>query len=94
MDFPWELIKLIGPWATLIIFFVWRDYQRENAHRARIVALEEFQRTVLQDLVLKATTALTQSSECIKWIGHVVERMIRVCPRISGNECDDLRKPE
>lgn len=94
MDFPWELLKQFGPWATLILFFVWRDFQREKAYHSRIVTLEEYHKETLQELVSNATAALTQSSECIKWIGHVVERMIRVCPKISGNDCDELKKPE
>ncbi len=92
MDFPWiEIIKSVGPWVSVILFFIYRDYRREETLNQRIKSLEEYQKNVLENLVESATKALTQSSECIKWIGRVLEHLVRVCPRIVGRECD---KPE
>jgi hypothetical protein len=89
MEFPWiELLKNVGPLAAIIIFFVWRDWQREILQAKRTEKLEEYQRETLRSLVEKSTMALTQSSECLKWIGHVIERLARICPRMVGQDCD------
>jgi hypothetical protein len=88
-DFPWiEILKNVGPLVAIIIFFVWRDWQRELRLSQRVEKLEEYQREALKELVEKATMALVQSSECLKWIGHIVERLARVCPRMVGKDCD------
>ncbi|MCK9570347.1 hypothetical protein M0R72_15480 [Candidatus Pacearchaeota archaeon] len=86
-----NLAKTFGPSAAIILFFVWRDFKREVSLTSRIVTLEAEQKDVLKQLVEKSTVALTQSSECIKWIGRVLEHLVRVCPRIVGGDCD---KPE
>jgi hypothetical protein len=92
MSFPWvEILKDVGPFIGIIIFFVWRDWRREEILLKRVEMLETYQKETLENLIEKTTTALTQSSECIKWIGRVLEHLVRVCPRIIGQNCD---KPE
>jgi len=89
MDFPWiDILKNVGPLVAIIIFFVWRDWQRELRDSKRVEKLEEYQKETLKNLVEKTTISLTQSSECLKWIGHVVERLILVCPRMIGHDCE------
>lgn len=92
MDFPWfEILKTVGPFVGVILFFIYRDYRREEKFNKQVENLETYQKEILESLVEKSTVALTQSSECIKWIGRVLEHLVRVCPRIIGQECD---KPE
>lgn len=92
MDFPWfEILKTVGPFVGVILFFIYRDYRREEKLNKRVENLETYQKEILESLVEKSTVALTQSSECIKWIARVLEHLVRVCPRIIGQECD---KPE
>ncbi|MFA5345381.1 MAG: hypothetical protein WC315_03825 [Candidatus Omnitrophota bacterium] len=89
MSFPWvEILKDVGPFIGIIIFFVWRDWRREEKLYDRVEKLETYQKDILESLVEKSTMALTQSSECIKWIGRVLEHLSRVCPRIIGNDCE------
>jgi len=89
MDFPWiDILKNVGPLVAIIIFFVWRDWQRELRDSKRVEKLEEYQKETLKNLVEKSTTALAQSSESLKWIGHIIEHLVRVCPRMLGHECD------
>jgi hypothetical protein len=92
MDFPWAaILKEFGPFVGIIAFFVWRDWRREEKLYDRVEKLETYQKDMLENLVEKSTSALAQSSECIKWIGRVLEYLVRVCPRIVGQNCD---KPE
>jgi hypothetical protein len=77
MDFPWvDLIKNVGPFAGIIVFFVWRDWRREEKLHDRVEKLETYQKETLENLVEKSTAALAQSSECIKWIGRVLEHLV------------------
>jgi hypothetical protein len=91
MDFLLPVMKEFGPTVTILIFFIWRDFNRERHFMNRIENLEAYQKNLLTDLVEKTTVALTQSSECIKWIGRVLEYLVRVCPRMVGQNCE---KPE
>jgi hypothetical protein len=90
MDFPWlEILKNFGPLASILVFFVYRDWQRELKLTKRLEKLEDYQKQMLQNLVERTTAALVQSSECLKWIGHIVERLTNICPKIYGQECDN-----
>ena len=93
MDFSFsEILKNYVPLVALVIFFVWRDWQRELRLSKRVERLEEYQKKTLENLIEKTTLALAQTSECLKWIGHIIERLARVCPRMTGGDCDE--KPE
>jgi hypothetical protein len=85
------MVKQLGPLAAVVVFFIWRDWQRELQLSKRVESLEEYQRTILCDLVEKSTSALVQCSECLKWVGHIVDHLVRVCPVMVGKDCE---KPE
>jgi uncharacterized membrane protein YccC len=90
MDFPWlDILKNFGPLIAIVIFFIWRDWQRELKLTRRIEKLEDYQKKMLQNLVERTTAALVQSSECLKWMGHIVERLSNVCPKIYGQDCEN-----
>lgn len=90
--FPWvEIIKIVGPSVAIIVFFVWRDWQREIHLTTRVETLEKYQKETLEKLVEKSTVALTQSTDCLKWIGRLIERLARFCPKMLNAECE---KPE
>jgi len=48
-DFGW-LLKNFGPLLLAVIFFLWRDYHREDRLLTRINVLEDEQRTVILPL--------------------------------------------
>jgi hypothetical protein len=75
------LLREFGPLLGLILFFVWRDWKREDKLAQRIEALEAYQRDTLVDLLRETTVALTNNGECLKWIGRIVERVCGKCPR-------------
>lgn len=93
--FQWAaILKYAGPVAAIVVFFLWKDWQRELHTRKRMAVLEKYQRETLEKLVEKSTSALTQSSECIKYLGHIVERLTRICPKLGGGECEFIEKPD
>lgn len=84
-----KLLQAFGPSVAIIAFVLWKDYRREQRFMARIEKLEDYQKKMLQNLVERTTAALVQSSECLKWMGHVVERLSNVCPKIYGQDCEN-----
>lgn len=75
-----EFLKEFGPLIGLIFFFIWRDWKREERLSTRVEALEAYQRETLVGLLKNTTVALTHNSECLKWIGRIIERKWRDIP--------------
>ena len=89
MNLPWiEIFKLAGPTVAVIFFFLYKDWRREKDLNRRIDRLETYQRDTLENLVEKTTTVLIQSTECIKWVGKLMDRLLAVCPRMDGPDCE------
>ena len=53
-----DLVRDLGPLVAILIFFIWRDYDRERKLSARIRALEDYCQETLTGL-LKQTLAAT-----------------------------------
>jgi len=85
-----KLLQTFGPSVAIIAFVLWKDFRREQRFMTRIEKLEDYQKRILQNLVEKTTTSLVQSSECLKAIGHMIEHLARVCPKMIGKNCDKL----
>lgn len=66
---PLELIQQYGPLAAACIFFVWRDWKREDRLSARIEKLEDEQRKVILPLVEKATAVIAHNTSVIERLG-------------------------
>ncbi len=74
-------LKEFGPLIGLVFFFIWRDWKREDRLLTRVEALETYQRETLVGLLKNTTAALTHNSECLKWVGRIIERVCGKCPR-------------
>ncbi len=57
-----ELVKIAGPLAAMVIFFVYRDYMRENRLSKRLDELEEYIRTQLKDIAEKNQKVIADNS--------------------------------
>jgi len=84
-----ELLGQFGPLIGIVLFFIWRDWKREDALSARVERLEDYQRDTLVHLVERSTTALAQNAECLSWVAHVVERLCSRCPYIGVNKAPE-----
>ncbi len=93
--FPWvKILQQVGPLVAIIIFFVWRDYRRELHQQSKLATVEKYQREVLESLISQTTRALTQSSECIKWLSHVIDRLFSVMPALKNGHPKMPPKPD
>ena len=64
MDFM-QIIQAYGPYAALIIFFVWRDYIREQRLSKRLNEVEDFQKNELTTLVRTTVEAINANTRAL-----------------------------
>lgn len=83
--FDWlPLLRDFGPVIGVLIFFVWKDWRREDRLSGRVEKLETYQKETLALLVEKSTESIAQSSEIIKWVGRILERVPTECPYVES----------
>jgi hypothetical protein len=73
-DVSW-LLRTFGPLLIAFIFFLWRDYHREDRLLTRIKELEEEQRNVILPLVTSCTEVVTKNSQVMELNTKVMERL-------------------
>ncbi len=56
------LIKQYGPFFVAVIFFIWRDWKREDRLSKRINTLEDETRNVLLPLVKDCTSVISRNT--------------------------------
>ena len=76
-----EFVKVVGLPLALVLFFIYRDYQRESNLSKRITEVEDFQRKTLQDLVAETTAAIVKSSEIVERNTEVMDNFTQVVMR-------------
>jgi hypothetical protein len=81
-----QLASNFGPLIGIVLFFIWRDWKREDALRIRVEKLEDYQRETLVNLVERSTTALAQNAECLSWVARATERLCDRCPYVEDQE--------
>ena len=84
-----ELLTSFGPLAGIVLFFIWRDWKREDALSSRVAKLEDYQRDTLVNLVERSITALAQNAECLSWVARVVERLCNRCPYLEASDAPE-----
>jgi len=58
-----ELTKSVGPVVALLIFFIWRDYRREQTMTKRIQDIEDYQKNRLEQLVVESNQVMSKIAE-------------------------------
>ena len=69
-----QLFQRFGPLVGVVLFFIWRDWKREETLTKRIQALEEYHRDVLVELVKNTTSAIAANTALYRWIIALVQR--------------------
>ena len=60
------LLKDFGPLVGIILFFIWRDWRREENLVERVQKLEEFNTKILSNLVKEQAAVIATNTEVIK----------------------------
>lgn len=68
-----ELLRQFGPLAGLCLFFIYRDWKREDRLTARIEKLEDEQRNVILPLVEKSTNVIARNTEVMERLDVALE---------------------
>lgn len=61
-----ELAKQHGPLLVAVIFFIWRDWKREDRLMKRIEKLEDEHRKVVLPLVKECTEVIQQNTAALR----------------------------
>jgi hypothetical protein len=69
-----ELTKSVGPIIALLVFFIWRDYRREQTMTKRIQDIEDYQKNRLEQLVVESTQAIGENAKSNDRLAQALER--------------------
>jgi hypothetical protein len=73
-DLNW-LLQNFGPLLVAIVFFIWRDYRREDRLSGRIQQLEDEQREVILPLVKESIAVITKNTEVMEQNFKIMDRL-------------------
>jgi hypothetical protein len=76
-----ELAKDFGPLVGIILFFIWRDWRREENLVERVKNLEEFNTTILTEMVKSNATVIATNTAVI---GTNTEQLRLMNERLNG----------
>ena len=79
-DMGW-LFQNYGPFVAAVVFFIWRDYCREDRLTTRIKELEDEQREVILPLVTNCTEVITKNTQVMEQNVKVMDRLNDVIDR-------------
>lgn len=68
------LVKQYGPFLLAVVFFLWRDWKREDRLSHRIDELETETRTVLLPLVRDCSAVIARNTVVMERLEHHLER--------------------
>ena len=76
-----QLFQKFGPLIGVILFFIWRDWKREEQLTKRVDTLETYQMDVLSSLVSNTTTAIVHNTMFFKIL--IASFKDSPCPAVS-----------
>jgi len=85
MEFA-EMMKDFGPVIGIILFFIWRDWKREDKLVERVQALEEYQQQTLVSLVRENITVIASNTESMRWAGEQLHKCHEHCTQQAGHK--------
>lgn len=69
-----QILKDFGPILGVILFFIWRDWKREDRLLSKIEKLEDFQQEQLLKIVEKTNTVVAHNTDQLKWVAALVQQ--------------------
>ncbi|MHC4301377.1 MAG: hypothetical protein ACYS7Y_29265 [Planctomycetota bacterium] len=61
-----ELAKNFGPLAGVVLFFIWRDWRREEGLVDRVKHLEDFNTEILTNMVKENAAVIATNTEQLR----------------------------
>lgn len=73
-----DLAKDFGPLVGIVLFFIWRDWRREQNLIDRVQKLEDFNTEVLTSIVKEQAMIIATNTEVIKANTDLIRRITEV----------------
>ena len=70
-----DLLHEYGPLAGTVLFFIWRDWKRENRLTTRVEKLEDEQRDVILPLVEKSTDVIARNTGVMERLETALQKL-------------------
>jgi hypothetical protein len=68
-----DIIKDFGPLVGIVLFFIWRDWKREDSLVGRVEHLEEFNTETLVALVRESTAVIATNTEQLRIMNSLMQ---------------------
>ena len=68
-----EIVKDFGPLVGVILFFIWRDWRREEDLVERVRILEKYNQETLISLVKETITVIASNTQQMKWVATLIQ---------------------
>lgn len=69
-----EVIQQFGPLFVAVVFFLFRDYRREDRLSSRIAVLEDEMRHVILPLVKECSSVITKNTAVIERFERALDK--------------------
>jgi hypothetical protein len=69
-----DLVKDFGPLVGIVLFFIWRDWRREENLVNRVTDLEKFNTEVLTAMVKESTAIIATNTEQMRSLSGLMDR--------------------
>ena len=69
------LLQNFGPLMTAVVFFIWRDYRREDKLQTRVKELEDEIQDIVLPLVKNCSAVIAQNTQMMEQNVRVMERL-------------------
>jgi hypothetical protein len=73
-----DLAKDFGPLVGIVLFFIWRDWRREENLFERVQKLEDFNTEVLTSIVKEQAMIIATNTQVIKANTELIRRITEV----------------
>lgn len=70
-----DFLKEFGPFAGAVLFFIWRDWRREDRLSTRIEKLEDEQREVILPLVERTTNVIVENTAVMRRLEDTLDHI-------------------
>jgi len=68
-----QILKDFGPLAGVVLFFIWRDWRREEDLVDRVRMLEKYNQDTLVNLVKETITVIAANTQQMKWVTILIQ---------------------
>jgi hypothetical protein len=81
-----DLLKDFGPLIGTILFFIWRDWKREESLVNRVEKLEDFNNEVLVKMATEQASIIATNTEVVKMNTEMLDKITTVVSKCKAQQ--------